>query len=114
MEYLPVESFAVIRADSKEKLEMTIRSLSGEGGMRFKDSPKLILPAYADRILEEVMDTKVKNVCSSSALIPLINRPLDAINKLKDIRPPAHIIIVTPRYEIYEELMEMLGTLKDL
>ena len=114
MEYLPVESFAVIRADSKEKLEMSIKNLSVEGAMSFRDNPKAILPNYADRILEEVMNTKVKNTCSSSALIPLLNRPSDAINKLKEIRPPAHIIIVTPRYEIYDELIEMLEVLKDL
>ena len=114
MEYLPVESFAVIRADSKEKLEMSIKNLSVGGAMSFRDNPKVISPNYADRILEEVMNTRVKNTCSASALIPLLNPPLDAINKLKKIRPPAHIIIVTPRYEIYDELIEMLEVLKDL
>lgn len=114
MEYIPVESFAVIRADTEEKLTMTIESISEKGLMRFKENPKRILPDLADRILEDVMNTTVNNVCNSSALIPLLNHPSDAINKLKGIRPPAHIIIVTPRHGIYEELTEVLEVLQDL
>ena len=114
MQSFPVESFVVIRADSEEKLLMTIKNISKEGLMRFKDDPKPILPEFADRILEDVMNTRVKNTCVSSALIPIYNTPLDAINKLKSVRPPAHIIIVSPRYEIYEELVEMFEVLKDL
>ena len=114
MEYVTVESFAVIRADNKEKLSIAIESISEKGLMRFKDNPKRILPELADRILEDVMNTQVNNVCESSALIPLLNHPSDAINKLKGIRPPAHIIIVTPRHNIYEELSDALEILQDL
>ena len=114
MEYAQVESFAVIRADNEEKLLMAIENISEKGLMRFKNHPKRILPELADRILEDVMNTCVNNVCGSSALIPLLNHPSDAINKLKNIRPPAHIIIVTPRHDIYEELVEILDSLQYL
>ena len=114
MQSVPVESFVVIRADNEEKLSMTIKSISKEDLMCFKDNPKIISPEFADRILEDVMNTRVKNNCRSSALIPILNSPLDAINKLKSVRPPAHIIIVSPRHKIYEELVEILEVLKDL
>ena len=114
MEYATVESFAVIRADTNEKLLMTIKSISEKGLMRFDDHPKQITSEFADRILEDVMNTQVNNVCGSSALIPLLNHPSDAINKLKGVRPPAHVIIVTPRHNIYEEITEVLELLQDL
>lgn len=114
MQENPVKSFAVIRADTDDKLDATISSLSSKGMMRFRGNPKMIESDFADRILENVMDTKVNNTCESAALIALHNPPLEAINKLKKIRPPAHIIIVTSRYKIYDELVDILDELEDL
>lgn len=101
-----MESIAVIRADSESKVRTSIVYLSEHASLRFEDNPKVISPEHADEILEDVMNTEVKNNCVFAALIPLENHPSDAINKLKTIHPPAHIIIVTPRHAIFNDLEE--------
>jgi len=108
-----MESIAVIRADSKSKVRTSIIYLSEHALLRFEGEPKILSPLYADKVLVSVMKTKVKNNCLFAAMIPLENHPSDAINKLKTIHPPAHIIIVTPRHNIFSDLEEKLEYMTD-
>lgn len=106
-----MQSILVIRADSNLKLDMSINNVSRRGMMIFEDDPKRLEPDYADQILVNVMKTELRNPCSVAAIVPLKNQPSDAIEKLKMINPPAHLIIVSSRHNIYATLMRKLDSL---
>jgi hypothetical protein len=38
--------------------------------------------------------------------VELDNNAGAAISKLRKIHPPAHVVIVSPRHEVYDELMD--------
>lgn len=99
-----MESFAVIRADSATKVNTALLDLRRYGRMVFSDVPKYITPDYADEILTEVLSTRLRNKCHSAAVVPLQTIPSVAIGKLSRIHPPAHVIIISPKYDIFEEL----------
>lgn len=99
-----MESFAVIRADSATKVHTALLDLRRYGRMVFSDVPKYIKPDYADEILTEVLSTQLRNKCHSAAVVPLQTIPSVAIGKLSRIHPPAHVIIISPKYDIFEEL----------
>ena len=106
-----MNSILIIRADSNLKLDMSINNVSRAGMMIFEDDPRKLAPDYADQILVNVMKTELKNACSVAAIIPLQNHPLDAIEKLKRINPPAHLIIVSSRHNIYTTLVKKIDSL---
>ena len=106
-----MQSILVIRADSNLKLDMSINIVSKAGMMIFEDSPKRLESEYADQVLVSVMRTELKNNCKVAAIVPLKNHPSDAIEKLKRLNPPAHLIIVSSRHNIYPTLAKKFDSL---
>ena len=108
-----MKSFAVIRADTSLKVHTTLLDLRRYGRMVFADPPKSMSPDYADEILGKVINRPLKNKCSSAAVVSLNTVPSVAIGKLTKIHPPAHVVIVSSKHDIYDELVENFEILPD-
>ncbi|WMW22191.1 DUF356 domain-containing protein [Methanolobus mangrovi] len=103
---IDVKSFAVIRGDNADKVNVALHDLEHYGRMKFLSKPKRIEPLYADNLLVSVAGVPLRAKCNSAALVELDNNAGAAISKLRKIHPPAHVVIVSPRHEVYEELMD--------
>ncbi len=103
---IDIKSFAVIRADNADKVNVALHDLEHYGHLRFLSKPKRIEPQYADNVLVSVVGVPLKSKCNSAALVELDNNAGAAISKLRKIHPPAHIVIVSPRHKVYEELVD--------
>lgn len=103
---IDIKSFAVIRGDNADKVNVALHDLEHYGRMRFASKPKRIEPLYADNLLVSVAGVPLRAKCNSAALVELDNNAGAAISKLRKIHPPAHVVIVSPRHEVYEELMD--------
>ncbi|MDI6888978.1 MAG: DUF356 domain-containing protein [Methanocellales archaeon] len=112
-----MESFAVVRADDTSKLKTALADLERHGGLTFVDTPKELNPDFADRILLDIMQLREDELrweCKAAAIVPLHDSAGAAIDKLKRIHPPAHIIIISPRYAVFNELLDSVDTLPTL
>ncbi len=109
-----MESFAVIRADDQAKLNTAISDLQRHGGLTFASSPKELNSSSADKILVNVMKVPLKKACRAAALVSLNDDPGVAIDVLGRIHPPAHVIIVSSRHDIYNKISDCIGRLPDL
>lgn len=109
-----MKSFAVIRADNSAKVNIALRDLVRYGHMEFSDSPKKMDPKKADSVLENVMNSPLKNTCSSAAVVPLGDHASAAIGRLKKIHPPAHIIIVSPRHSVFSSLATEISKMPEM
>jgi hypothetical protein len=99
-----MKSFALVRADDSDKVKIALHDLERYGHIQFSATPKCIEPNYADELLVSVMGVSLKCKCNSAALVELNNHAGAAISRLKKIHPPAHIIIISPRHKMFEEL----------
>ena len=99
-----MKSFALVRADDSDKVKIALHDLERYGHIKFSATPKCIEPNYADELLVSVMGVSLKSKCNSAALVELNNHAGAAISRLKKIHPPAHIIIISPRHKMFEEL----------
>jgi uncharacterized protein len=99
-----MKSFALVRADDSDKVKIALHDLERYGHIQFSATPKCIEPNYADELLVSVMGVALKSKCNSAALVELNNHAGAAISRLKKIHPPAHIIIISPRHKMFEEL----------
>jgi hypothetical protein len=111
---IKMESFAVIRADDPAKLNTAISDLQRHGGLSFSMTPKELRPDSADKILMTVMRVPLKKQCKAAALVALNDDPGVAIDVLGRIHPPAHVIIVSSRHDIYMRINECIFKLPEL
>lgn len=103
---IDAKSFAIIRADNPDKVNVALHDLEYYGHFCFLSKPRRIEPQYADNVLVNVVGVPLRSKCNSAALVELDSNAGAAISKLKKIHPPAHIVIVSPRHNIYDELVD--------
>ncbi|NJD53819.1 MAG: DUF356 domain-containing protein [Candidatus Methanoperedens sp.] len=108
-----MKSLAVIRANDSSKLRTALRDLVKYGHISYAKVPKKLEPGFADNILVNVMKVPIKGGCVAAAIVPLVDSASAAIGRLKKIHPPAHVIIVGPRHEIYRELIDYIKMLPE-
>ncbi len=101
-----MKSFAVIRAEDQNKVKIALHDLEHYGSMKFRSDPKRIEPNYADQLLVSVSGLPLRSKCNSAALVALDTNAGAAINKLRKIHPPAHVVIISPRHAAFEELAD--------
>jgi len=100
-----MKCFTLIRADNYNKLKTAINDIEEHANLTILNSPKKIKPEKADEILVEILDSPLKKMCDVAAICKIDEEPAEAINTIKDIHPPAHIIVVSERHgEIYKDL----------
>lgn len=106
-----MNSFAVIRADDADKVRVALSDLQKYAHLTFDGDARRLDPAFADNILVNVMKNPLRTCCEAAAIVPLNDDASAAIGRLRKIHPPAHIIVVSPRHEIYHELTNYVDVL---
>lgn len=109
-----MNSLAVIRANDDSKLKIALSDLVKYGHMSYANVPKRLEPGLADSILVKVMKSPLKSGCTAAAVVPLMDSASAAISRLRRIHPPAHVIIVSLRHEIYHELIGCIEMLPEV
>lgn len=109
-----MNSFAVVRADDISKVKTALCDLIRYAGLSFVGKPKKLEPTFADNILIHVMKSPLKCTCGAASIVTLNEEASAAIGRLRKIHPPAHVIIVSPRHEIYYELEDYIDILPDI
>lgn len=109
-----MNSFAVVRADDMDKVRIALCDLVKYAHLTFDGHARKLEPAFADNILVHVMQSPLRARCEAAAIVPLNDDASAAIGRLRKIHPPAHIIVVSPRHEIYHELANYVDVLPTL
>ncbi len=109
-----MNSMAVVRADDVSKVKIALYDLVRYANLTFSDKARKLEPTFADNILVHIMKSPLKACCSAAAIVPLEDPPSLAIGRLRKIHPPAHVIIVSPRHEIYHELVNYVDILPEI
>ncbi len=109
-----MNSMAVVRADDESKVKIALYDLIRYANLTFSDGARKLDPTFADNILTHIMKSPLRACCSSAAIVQLEDQASVAIGRLRKIHPPAHVIIVSPRHEIYHELANYVDILPEI
>ena len=109
-----MNSMAVVRADDVSKVKIALYDLVRYANLTFSDQARKLEPTFADNILTHIMKSPLRACCSYAAIVPLEDQASVAIGRLRKIHPPAHVIIVSPRHEIYHELVNYVDILPEI
>lgn len=109
-----MNSFAVVRADDMSKVRTVLCDLIRYAHLSFEGNARKLEPAFADNILINVMKMPLRTCCEAASIVPLYEDASAAIGRLRKIHPPGHVIIVSPRHEIYNELASFVDILPEI
>lgn len=106
-----MSSFAVVRADDMDKVRVALCDLIRYAHLTFDGKARKLDPAFADDILVHVMQSPLRTHCEAACIVSLNEEASAAIGKLRKIHPPAHVIIVSKRHDIYYDLENYIDLL---
>jgi len=109
-----MNSFAVVRADDIDKVRIALCDLVRYAHLTFDGNAKKLEPALADNILVHVMKSPLRVRCDAACIVSLNEGASAAIGRLRKIHPPAHVIIVSQRHEIFYELINYVHLLPEI
>ncbi len=109
-----MNSFAVVRADDVNKVRVAMSDLVRYAHLTFDGKVRIIDPAFADNILVHIMRSPLRASCKFACIVALYDDASSAIGKLRKIHPPAHVIIVSPKHDIYRELPNYIDLLPEM
>lgn len=109
-----INCLAVVRGHNMARVKTALCDMVRFADLTFADKPRICEPVFADNILVQVMNHPLKSCCEAAAIVPLAEDASAAIGRVRKIHPPAHVIIVGPRHEIYYEIVKYVDMLPEI
>ena len=107
-------TIVLVRTDSFQKASIALADLVRYGGMKIRGDPRIIPPALSDWAFEKISGEKPRKKFKAHVVAQIDLPPAKAIGRLTDIHPPAHVLVIPPDTEVWEELMRLWGTFEKL
>jgi hypothetical protein len=104
----------LIRGENKSKLLSAISDMERHGNLTLTTKPKVISAEFADSLVEQILKSKLRTKSNVATAFFVEEDTTSSILKIKQIHPPAHIVVVSPEYKGYGELKEKLGIAHDM
>ena len=109
-----LNTMVLIRTDSFDKAMIALADLVRYGGMEIRGKPRIIPPAFSDWAFEKIVGEKPKKKYRAHVIAQIDLPPAKAIGRLREIHPPAHIIVIPPESNVHKELLKMWGSFEVL
>ncbi|HIP84163.1 MAG TPA: DUF356 domain-containing protein [Methanothermococcus okinawensis] len=97
----------LIRGDNYKKIKNALADIHRHGKLTILGKPRVIVPEAADEILKHILGD-IKKPCKRACLVKVQESAPKAIDRIRKIHPPAHIVVISERYEPYHHLMKDL------
>ena len=107
-------TIVLVRTDNFQKASIALADLVRYGGMKIRGDPRIIPPALSDWAFEKISGEKPRKRFKAHVVAQIDLPPEKAIGRLMDIHPPAHVLVIPPDTEVWEELMRLWGTFEKL
>ena len=107
-------TIVLVRTDSFQKASIALADLVRYGGMKIRGDPRIIPPALSDWAFEQISGEKPRRNFKAHVVAQIDLPPSKAIGRLMDIHPPAHVLVIPPDTDVWEELMRLWKTFEKL
>ena len=107
-------TMVLVRADNFQKASVALADLVRYGSMNIRGDPRIMPPALSDWVFEKISDEKPRKKFKAHVIAQIDLPPSKAIGRLMDIHPPAHVLVIPPDTDVWEELIRLWGTFEKL
>ena len=109
-----IMALILVRGENKSKLLSAISDIERHGNLTLITKPKVISAEFADSLVEQILKSKLKTNSNVAVAFFVKEDTTLSILKIKQIHPPAHIVVVSQEYNGYDELKEKLTIAHDM
>ncbi|MDK2789714.1 MAG: uncharacterized protein PWP15_221 [Methanothermococcus sp.] len=95
----------MIRGDSYEKIKNALADVHRHAKLTISGKPRIMVPEAADEILRHIVG-EIKKPCKKACIVKVEENAPQAIDRIRKIHPPAHIVIISERHEPYFYLLD--------
>jgi hypothetical protein len=106
-----INCFAVVRGSNSKSVITALCDLYRHAHMTFVYMPRSCDAQLADDILVRTLNRPLIQPCQYAAIVPLVDDPGSAIFRLREIHPPAHIIILSARHKMFADVGDFFSSL---
>ncbi|MGZ7069218.1 MAG: DUF356 domain-containing protein [Methanobacterium sp.] len=97
----------LIRADSKKKLLNSLADIERHAGLKIAGKPKIIDPKKADDLAKKILNQNIKTESNIATILKVIEDDTKSIMQIKKIHPPAHLVVISDEYPVFEEIKQL-------
>ena len=104
----------LIRADQEKKILNALADLERHAELKITGKPRILQAKYADEVLESILKGNLRSKTKWAVLVKVEEDTTKSIMQIRKIHPPAHIVVISPEYESYQELKNIYSSIKPL
>lgn len=101
-------ALVLIRGENNSKLLNSIADLERHANLNLVSKPKIIDAKFADKLVENILNSKLRTKSKVATSFFVKEDTTLSIVQIKNIHPPAHVVIISDEYKGFEELKKKL------
>ena len=109
-----LNTIVLVRTDNFDKALVALADLVRYAGMEIRGKPRIIPPALSNWAFEKIVGEKPKRKYNAHVVAQVDLPPAKPIGRLREIHPPAHIIVIPPNTPVHKELLRLWSTFEVL
>lgn len=102
----------LIRGENNSKILNAISDVEKHADLHLTSKPKALDSKKADEIVSDILNAKINNTSKVATIFSIRENPTVAISKIRGIHPPAHIVVVSNEYDVYNDLLKVMDDAK--
>lgn len=102
----------LIRAENNDKIRNSLADLERHGGLKIQGKPRLLDPKIADKTAQEIIKDKIRSKSKISVLVSVREDATLSIVRIREIHPPAHMVVISEEYPQWKEINKIFKTLQ--
>ncbi len=98
----------LVRGENNTKLLSAIADMEKHANLNLITTPKVIDADFADSLVESILNSTLRTKSNVATAFFVEEDTTLSIIQIKQIHPPAHVVVVSDEYDGYEELDDLL------
>lgn len=104
----------LIRADQEKKILNALADLERHAKLKITGKPRILDAKIADSVLQGILKGNLRSKTKWAVLVKVQEDTTKSIMQIREIHPPAHVVVVSQEYKSYQELENIFYKLKPL
>jgi hypothetical protein len=104
----------LIRGENQTKILNSLADMERYAKLKIKGKPRLLDPKKADKSAQAIIGTPLRTKSKISVLVSVEQDTTGSIVQIRNIHPPAHLMVISEEYPQWEEMKKIFVTLPPL
>jgi len=107
-------ALVLIRGENQTKILNSLADLERYSKLKIQGKPRFLDPKKADKCAQAIIGTPLRTKSKKAVLVSVEQDTTRSILQIRNIHPPAHLMIISEEYPQWEEMKKIFGTLPPL